>query len=187
MKENKKGIMGSSMSTIFAIVFTALILSVFFFFMTLVSFSGRGGANTPKFDPYWVESSAETIALLKTPIELQVDGEKQKIEIGDVFKLYSMDKISEGQLKELVTKSLEKSYGSCYGFYLDAGSKNAGERWPLEVSIGQLGTGQFRLHSATVTSTDYTFTFAESYTFCLISGDQQNTLEQCDIACGVKR
>ena len=185
--KNKKGIMGSSMATIFAIVFTALILSVFFFFMTLASFSGRGGVNTPEFDPYWVESSAETLALLKTPIELQIDGEQQGLEIGDAFKLYSMDKTSEGQLKALVAKSLEKSYGSCYGFYLDAGGKVAEERWPLDVSIGQLGTGQFRLHSATVKTADYTFAFAESYTFCLIRGDQENTLEQCDIACGVKR
>ena len=60
--KNKKGIMGSSMATIFAIVFTALILSVFFFFMTLVSFSGKGGVNTPDFDPYWIDSSPETIA-----------------------------------------------------------------------------------------------------------------------------
>ncbi|OYT41287.1 hypothetical protein B6U80_01665 [Candidatus Pacearchaeota archaeon ex4484_26] len=138
IKKNKKGILGSELATIWAIIILAIILIIFYMLASILGL-GPGFGEKTKVIPekaFMVEDSTEVIALLKTPFEIELDSgvEKVTLPLNEILKLYTMGEVSGDVVKEKIAQAFEKSYGICYAFRYEpnfGSSEILEERWIL--------------------------------------------------------
>lgn len=106
--------LGSGMATIMAAISVLLIITISY----LISYIIIGDKQTYFFDERVLplEDVTETISLLKTKFEVDVDGEKANLTLLDLLELYSYEEISSDLIEDKINKTLKSTYGNCYAF-----------------------------------------------------------------------
>lgn len=189
MMKDKKGIMGSGLATVVAIIILALIFVVFYILSGI--FFGQAEVRTLEETGFLLEDSLEVISLLKTPVEIELNMEKTNLTISTIFTLYTTGGISEDVLKEKVSESLKKSHGSCYGFKFEHDTNFLRENWDFEPGNYTISErfkqifSEFTFPITTIPLPSGNFSFMNKYSGCL--DIHQNSLEYCDTRCGVER
>lgn len=121
---NKKGIIGSGLATIWAILIMAIILAIFLMFTGIFNLLKFGSDDTPIDDKIVeVEQSLEVIALLKTPIKIEVDGIQEELPLSDILTLYGMGKVPEDVVNNKVNETLNKFFGNGIHFKFQYGKQ----------------------------------------------------------------
>lgn len=167
---NKKGILGSGLATLLAILIVGILIGFFFLASTIFVINSEERILDER--GLLLDDSSDVIALLKTESIIGLFGGQETFNINDYLMLYSMGEIGEDLVKAKIKDAFKKSYGECYAFRYESDAGVLQQRWvPSEESITtmSLPTGKFSLRNL--------------YAYCL----QKDTLANCDIFCRVDR
>lgn len=115
---NKKALAGTTFTLIVATI-TVFFMLVVFFFLSDIIFNakfGKGKAISRLVDDAQTELSLRNF--LNSGIEIEIDGQQEKIGMSDLIRLYYIDNLYENKLKGEAERIL-KSFLNCYLFEIN--------------------------------------------------------------------